>query len=156
MDGLPYPASEKLAARKTHTLRGSQKNWPLGLAEGSGPILLVEGSGDFVAAHHFCSFTTRSNPVWTPVAMLGSSLKQLHPDAARLFRGRKVRIVPHLDPAGAKAAAAWANLLGALDCKVDGFDLSRLTQVNGDPVTDLNDATSLPASDRDELRSLFV
>jgi hypothetical protein len=155
MNGELFPAYGPLAARKTHTLKGSRKNWPLGLSEGSGPILLVEGSGDFIAAHHFCSFTQRSHTPWTPVALLGAGIKNLHPDSLELFEGRKVRIVPHMDTAGRKAATSWANMLIRLGCNVDGFDLSALTKSDGTPVKDLNDATSLIPSQSADLNDLF-
>ena len=155
MNGELFPASGPLAARKTHTLKGSQKNWPLGLTKGSGPILLVEGSGDFIAAHHFCSFTHRSHTPWTPVALLGASIKSLHPESHNLLAGRKIRIVPHMDPAGKKAATAWAGMLRRLGCPVDGFDLAALIKADGTPVKDLNDATSLIPSQSADLNQLF-
>jgi len=155
MNGELFPPCGQLAPRKTHTLRGSQKNWPLGLSEGCGPILLVEGSGDFIAAHHFCSFTYRSDAPWTPVALLGSGIKNLHPDSHPLLDGRHIRIVPHLDAAGKKGATTWANLLRRIGCTVDGFDLSALTKSDGNPVKDLNDATSLIPSQSADLNQLF-
>jgi hypothetical protein len=153
--GAQFPARGTLAERKTHTLKGSHKNWPLGLAGGAGPILLVEGSGDFIAAHYFCSFSHRTHAPWIPVAILGASVKNLHPDAAALFSGRHVRIVPHLDAAGKNAACHWAKTLRHLNCTVDGFDLSALSQTNGEPVTDLNDATGLDTTQSAELTQLF-
>lgn len=155
MDGTLYPQWGTLAERKTHTLKGSHKNWPLGLTKGTGPILLVEGSGDFVAAHYFCGFTTHTATPWTPVAMLGAGIKALDPEAAELFAGRHVRIVPQVDAAGKKAADHWATLLWKLNCDVDGYDLSELTKTNGTPVKDLNDATSLIATHSAELSHLF-
>ena len=156
LDGQLYPASHSLAERKTHTLKGSQKNWPLGLTQDSRPILLVEGSGDFLAAHYFCSLTRRSTTQWQPVSLLGASVKSLHPDAIPLLKGRRVRIVPHADGAGAKAALHWAGLLSDLQCQVDGFDLSRLTKADGSPVSDLNDCTTLLPEHQSELTHLFL
>lgn len=155
MTGAAYPPSGPLASRKTHTLKGSHKNWPLGLSAGSGPILLVEGSGDFIAAHDFCAFTHRTHVPWTPVTILGASVKTLHPDAEKLFSGRHVRIVPHLDTAGKNAAQHWAKTLRNLHCTVDGFNLSEFTQTNGKPVRDLNDATCLTSIEGSELTQLF-
>jgi len=123
---------------------------------GTGPILLVEGSGDFVAAHYFCAFTKRSGTRWQPVAMLGASVKTLHPDAIPLLTGRRVRIVPHADKAGAKAGLHWAKLLGSHRCFVDGFDLARLTKSDGFPVSDLNDCTTLLPEQEPELHQLFL
>lgn len=156
LDGAPYPPTKILATRKTHTLKGSQKNWPLGLAPGDEPILLVEGSGDFVAAHYFCAFTQRSTARWKPVAMLGASVNTLHPEAVPLLTGRRVRIVPQTDEAGAKAGRHWAKLLQDIGCTVDGFDLSRLSKADGSPVCDLNDCTTLIPEHEPELKQLFL
>ena len=150
-----YPAAHGLSERKTHTLKGSQKNWPLGLTEGTEPILLVEGSGDFVAAHYFCSFTRRSLNPWSPVALLGASVKTIHPEAVPLISGRRVRIVPHADAAGAKAGLHWAGLLKKVGCRVDGFDLRNLTKADGSPVKDLNDCTALTPEAQTDLTHLF-
>jgi hypothetical protein len=156
LDGSLYGAAYGLSGRKTHTLRGSQKNWPLGLAAGTGPVLLVEGSGDFVAAHYFCSFTKRSSNPWQPVALLGASVKTIHPEAVPLILGRRVRIVPHADPAGAKAGLQWAGLLKELDCRVDGFDLRNLARADGSPVKDLNDCTAMTPEAQTEMNQLFT
>ena len=156
LDGSLYAAAHGLSERKTHTLRGSQKNWPLGLTSDSGPILLVEGSGDFVAAHYFCSITKRSATPWRPVALLGASVKSIHPDAIPLIRGRRARIVPHADPAGARAGLQWAMLLKQVHCAVDGFDLGNLAKPDGSPVTDLNDCTALSCEQKVELKQLFL
>lgn len=154
--GGPYAASHGLSERKTHTLKGSQKNWPLGLAAGTGSVLLVEGSGDFVAAHYFCSFTRRSPNPWQPVALLGASVKTIHPEAIPLIRGRHVRIVPHADPAGAKAGQWWAGLLKEFGCRVDGFDLRDLAKADGSPVKDLNDCTALEPEAQKLMSQLFA
>ena len=156
LDGSLYPAAHGLSERKTHTLMGLQKNWPLGLAAGTGPVLLVEGSGDFVAAHYFCSFTRRSSNPWQPVALLGASVKTIHPDAVPLLMGRRVRIVPHADPAGAKAGLQWAGLLKELGCRVDGFDLRNLAKTDGSPVKDLNDCTAMTPGEQTEMNQLFT
>jgi hypothetical protein len=87
-----------------------------------------------VAAHYFCSFTRRSSHPWQPVALLGASVKTIHPDAVPLLRGRQVRIVPHADPADAKAGPHWAGLLKELGCRVDGFDLRNLDKTDSSPV----------------------
>ena len=59
IDGKPFPAIGSLGERKAHTLKGSQKNWPVGLhgvnehLRESDWILLVEGTPDFLAALFF-------------------------------------------------------------------------------------------------------
>ena len=53
LDGSNFPAVGGLQERKSHALRHSQKNWPVGLLEAQPVpnILLVEGVPDFIAAH---------------------------------------------------------------------------------------------------------
>ena len=72
-----------------------------------------------------------------------------------LIRGRRVRIVPHADAAGAKAGLQWAMLLKQLQCSVDGFDLSNLAKPDGSPVTDINDCTAVFCEQKEELKQLF-
>ena len=60
IDGKPFPAIRNLAERKSHSLRGSTKSWPVGLLPGGfeepwlrqhvKKILLVEGAPDYLAA----------------------------------------------------------------------------------------------------------
>jgi len=158
MDGSLFPARGSLGQRKTHTLAGSKKNWPVGLllpAELSAcfkKVLWVEGSGDLVAAYHFA---LRAGD-WLPVALLGAGLKKLHPDAETLLRGKQIRLVPHVDPAGKAAARLWAPLLRRSGCMVDGFKLEGLRRKDGTPVKDLNDATDLLEAEGHLLKSLLA
>ena len=138
LDGQPFPAYGELVERKSHALRGSRKNWPVGIADaGDKPmILLVEGLPDFLAAFEVVVREQALDRV-APVAMLaaGSSIAA---DALPLFKGKHVRIIPHADPAGRNGAMRWKDqLLEAGASKVDFF------QLNGDdessPIKDLND-----------------
>ncbi len=72
------------------------------------------------------------------------------------IRGRRVRIVPHADPAGAKAGLQWAGLLKELDCRVDGFDLRNLARADGSPVKDLNDCTAMTPEAQTEMNQMFT
>jgi hypothetical protein len=79
IDGKLFPAftgkGVELAERKAHTIRGSQKNWPVGIL----PVLeyrnkfniiaLVEGGPDFFSALHFALLQNRMDI--QPVAILG-------------------------------------------------------------------------------------
>ena len=157
MDGAPFAASGRLGARKTHTLPGSVKSWPVGLLL-DGPwteyfqkLLWVEGSGDLAAAYHFA--VPAGN--WLPVAMLGASVKQLHPEAIQWLRGKQVRMVPHVDAAGHAAIERWGTLLEKLGCAVDVFELGGLCRANGTPVKDLNDCTELLPEHRAEMEGLL-
>lgn len=158
MDGTPFVASGRLGARKTHTLPGSSKGWPVGLLL-DGPwtehfqrLLWVEGSGDLAAGYHFA--VPAGN--WLPVAILGASVKQLHPEAAQWLRGKQVRLVPHVDVAGRAAMDRWAVLLHGLGCAVDTFELEGLRRADGSPVNDLNDCTDLLPEDRVEIEGLLT
>lgn len=149
IDGLPFPSLGSLAIRKAHTLRGSHKNWPVGIAvlkkqPQYRAILLVEGGPDYLAALHFCII----HDVWDvlPIAMLGrSSGTRIDPEALELLRGRRVRIYPHADADGGghTSARVWATQLHAMGCTVDVFSFSDLTRRDGQPVKDLNDCTVL-------------
>ena len=73
MDGAFFPAVGPLPERKAHTLRGSKKNWPVGislpadLTKHFRKVLLLEGSGDLVAGYHFAL----AGPAdWLPIAIL--------------------------------------------------------------------------------------
>ena len=61
MDGKPFPASGNIGERKAHTLKGSVKNWPVGLVvtahppEDDAPFLVVEGGPDYLAALDFAN-----------------------------------------------------------------------------------------------------
>jgi hypothetical protein len=157
LDGAPFPGSGKRGVRKAHTLAGSSKSWPVGLRiantrpECFRKILWVEGSGDLVAAYHFVLHAGD----WLPVAMLGASLRNVHPDAAQWLRHKQVRIVPHSDDAGRQGMEHWGTLLSGLDCEVDMFDLTGLRRADGQPVKDLNDCTALHPESHSELEGLL-
>jgi hypothetical protein len=157
LDGSPFPAFGGGGERKAHTIRGSSKNWPVGLLLPNGHtekferILLLEGSGDLVAGYHFALKMSKG---WLPVAMLGAN-SRIVLEALQILRERQIRIVPHLDKAGDKAASNWANQLREADCRVDRFDLSGIRKRNGFLVKDLGDCTDLHAEDQNELEELF-
>ena len=171
MDGLKFPAFNGGSERKAHTLRGSAKSWPVGLMlpnnlhESFHNVLMVEGSGDFVAAHHFTHEGGENGQGWLPVAMFGATTR-IHPDAHPLLRGKRVKIVPHIDPvkigptgeekrAGADGANKWAEDLCQIGCEVSGFNLAGLRKRDGSPVKDLNDCTDIHPDDAAELEGLL-
>lgn len=143
MDGRPFLAFGDLGERKAHTLKGSVKNWPCGLMpkdgipEGTTAILLVEGGPDLLAALHFCLQQERWD-LW-PVAMLGGGVREIHPEALPLLRGRRVRLYPHADDTGGEASRRWATQLQGLGCTVDGFSFAGIPRRDGKPCKDLND-----------------
>lgn len=160
MDGQMFPEFKGGSERKAHTLRGSSKSWPVGLIlprnlhDAFENILLVEGSSDFVAAYHFCLLGCASGPNWLPVAMLGA-LARIHPQAFAVLRGKKVKIIPHLDEAGKSGAQNWAKDLKQIGCEVSGFNLAELRTRGGSNVKDLNDCTDIHPEDAAELEGLL-
>lgn len=160
MDGLLFPAFNGGGERKAHTLRGSSKSWPVGLIlprnlhHSVRNVLLVEGSGDFVAAHHFCLEGCARIPNWLPMAMLGSTAR-LSKDAYEFVRGKRVKIIPHIDEAGGSGAQNWAKDLKQIGCQVSGFNLGGLRTRGGSSVKDLNDCTDIHPDHALELEGML-
>ena len=148
LDGHPFPESGPLAARKAHTLRGSSKSWPLGVAvlrrvPQFRTLLVVEGGPDYLASLHFAHELERWDVL--PVAMLGRSTGgRIADEALELMRGRRVRLYPHADAdgGGVKSAQIWATQLHQVGCEVDLFDFRELKRSDGMPIKDLNDCTT--------------
>ena len=113
LDGSNFPAGGNLQERKSHALRHSQKNWPVGLleAQSASNILLVEGVPDFIAAHEVI-LVSQLQQQWAPVAML-SAAAQISRDALPHFIGKHVRIFYHHDASqqGYQAALKWHQQL---------------------------------------------
>jgi hypothetical protein len=115
IDGKPFPAIATLGERKSHSLRGSSKQWPVGLLppafeeswlkEHVRKILLVEGGPDYLAACQLIAESTDENVL--PVVMMGASAK-ISQHALPYFAGRHVTIAGHPDKAGRDAALRWA------------------------------------------------
>jgi hypothetical protein len=152
MDGEPYPAIGTLKERKAHTLKGSKKNWPLGLQPYLGfhervqKILWVEGGPDYLAACHWIGIYKPFDVL--PVTMLGAVAGQagLDEEALELLRGRRIRVIPHADQAGEKTQINWVAMLRALGCEVDGLHVEEL---HGQ-AKDLNDLTRLLTEEQQE------
>jgi hypothetical protein len=137
MDGGKFPPlPPKLDERKTHSLGGSKKHHPVGIASAvkfpaDFPALLVEGSGDYLAA---VGVATTSKVERVPVAMLGTN-DPIGDHALPWFRGRDVVILAHNDTAGLKARKRWKEQLDPL-CRVrsfvlEGGDLNDLVKQHG-------------------------
>lgn len=179
MDGQFFPAIGDLGERKTHTLRGSKKGWPVGLhirgfqgddsfshlvrASDFRALLAVEGQPDYFAGLHFvmtpCEGVARSGcGDCLPIAFLGASNEpQLSPEDRALIRGRHVRFYPHRDGngSGASAVVKWARKLADAGATVDAFSFEGLRKQNGQPVKDLNDCTDIHAEDAPKLYDLL-
>lgn len=162
LDGHHFDASNHVGARKSHTLAGSDKSWPLGIEpwhqspDRFRKILVCEGGPDLLAALHFCLRQGVFDAL--PVAILGRNTSKLHPDSCDRFRGRHVRIFPHADSdgGGMRAARRWAGQIeesGAAE--VDYFDFDGLLRADGKPVNDLNDCTNIHPDSESELINLI-
>jgi hypothetical protein len=161
LDRLIFPAVGKLGERKAHSLKGTDKSWPVGVDElrlrpSFRAVMLVEGGPDFMAALHFLN----EREVWDvwPVAMLGRSTGgTIHPEALALLAGRKVRIFHHedADGGGVKAARKWGLQLAEKGCTVDGFSFAGLRQRDGSSVKDLNDCCAIHPDDVAKLEGVL-
>ncbi len=140
---------------KAQTLPGAWASWPLGIKTGANypAFLLCEGGPDLLAGLHFIH---EAGAEWShfPVAMLGAK-QRIHPDALPLLAGKRVRIMAHADTAGREGAEGWAAQLVTVGADVDVADLRGLRKADGEPVTDLNDATQIHPEDAHELKGLL-
>jgi len=138
MDGKPFPAIGSLGQRKSHTLKGSCKSWPLGIMSPKVtvppglPVVLVEGGPDYVSACELAFYAKRE---FLPVAMMGAG-QNIHAEALPLFNGREVTILAHPDDAGLTAAKKWAGQLMQTGAKpkarqLEGGDLNDIVKLHG-------------------------
>jgi hypothetical protein len=129
-----------LPARKAHCL-GTGKNWPVGIIE-SEPFLKVvfcEGAPDLLACVSLAHAEGKTETI-APIAMLGAAARTIAVEALRYFKGKHVRLFPHVDAAGWKVLGLWARQIkDAGAAKVDAFDLSGLLRDDGRPGKDLAD-----------------
>ena len=155
MDGTLFPAIGSLSARKAHTLKGSCQSWPLGLLEADEmPFLaLVEGGPDLLAAFHFAHAEGNADLLGV-VAMLGAS-NSIPEDALSHFKNKRVRIFPHDDAAGLKAATNWTRQLQSVGADVDCFRVGGVTLDGGGISKDLNDLVRMGADAFEDDRSLW-
>lgn len=161
VDNEPFPEMGPLPERKSHSLKGSEKSWPVGLAEAVDypAVALVEGVPDFLVAHDVAiweqggyskaRFTGEVLPDLSdalaqvkcaPVAMLSAS-PAIGADALPFFAGKRVRIFAHAEKAGLKGAEKWRNQLLAVAASVDLLDFSADKRADGTWPNDLDEWT---------------
>ena len=138
LDGQLFPAYGSLPEHKSHTLKGSTKRWPLGLMEAATApsIVLTEGLPDFLAVFDFMLREGKVNMV-APVTMLSASTS-IEDGALNHFHNKRVRMFPHHDEAGIKAAHRWTSQLRAVTEEIDYWDFSQFPNIND--LADLNSA----------------
>lgn len=143
LDGLPFPAVGTLGERKAHTLKGSRKDWPAGLALRVSaarlrelPLVLTEGGPDLLCAFAILSVQPMDACDVQPVAMLGTGAS-IGTEALAVMDRRPCIIIAHGDEAGRAAAGKWANQLSDAACTVsvrelpDGCDLNDAVSAHG-------------------------
>ncbi len=145
LDGQPFPAVGSLGERKAHTLRGSTKSWPCGLALQLPParlqklqhlpLVLVEGGPDLLGAFAVLASMPIAAQDTQPCAMLGASAS-IGAEALSSIAGRQCVILAHGDLAGRTAGTRWAGQLSAAGSRVavrhlpEGKDLADLLTEN--------------------------
>jgi len=138
LDGKPWPPYKHLSERKSHCI-GHGKRWPLGTreAEGFKKCALMEGAPDFVAIFNFLLAERKDEEV-APLGVLGGS-NVIAEEALKFLGGRHVRLYPHKDYAGQRAARSWAQQLVNAGCRVDAFNLEGCMRGDGTAGKDLGD-----------------
>jgi hypothetical protein len=138
-------------APKAWTLRGGRASWPVNALNvpDRPKVILIEGGADLLSAYHLLWCDDRHDI--TPVAMLGAS-NFLHRVALPLFRGRRVRIYPHTDTNGLRAAQRWHEQLIGVGAVVDYYDFAGLHRSDAELVTDLNDYLLLGYQEWEQVR----
>ncbi len=161
LSGVWYPAYGTLSERKAHTIRGSNKAWPLGVAllqqfQCITSIMILEGGPDLLAAYHFLLRFGIRNVL--PVAMLGASAGRhgIDPRALQLLRGKHVRFYPHNDSSGTEGFVNWLPQIVKAGCTVSRASLAGIIRPDGKPANDLNDLTSRLPGSHEPYHSLFT
>jgi hypothetical protein len=143
LDNQKYPAIvDSLGERKAHTIRNSQKNWPVGISpfaiSAAGPADRAGrgNTGLFRGPAFRASVQSKRRPAGGDAV---SRNQEFHPESIDLFRGKRIRIFPHDDADGEsyRSALAWGEQLKQLGCEVDFFTFEDVG------AKDLNDCTKL-------------
>jgi hypothetical protein len=145
LDGQLFPSFGTLGERKAHSVRGSNKSWPVGILEAEPYpfVALVEGIPDLLALFQVAIIEKAIDRV-APVAMLGGGTSIDSSVLAR-FKGKQVRIFAHADEAGVKCATRWKEQLTGVAAKVDHIDF-KLAAAVAPNIKDLCDFKDFHAS----------
>ncbi|WP_395734887.1 hypothetical protein [Prosthecobacter sp.] len=151
LDGLPWEAYGTMPARKCHAW-GGQKSWPVNLEEAAqcSKLAMVEGGPDALAALDIIRREGAADV--DVVALLGAANTRLDTAALPFFKGKLVRLFPHADEAGQRAAREWALALReAGAARVDAFDLRGIVRRDGETGKDLCDVLNIAQECRERL-----
>ena len=127
---------------KAVSLSGSLASVPFGLATiGSArcPVAIGEGGPDWLALQQLLHENGRTD--CGVIAMPGGSIRLVTP-LLEMLRSRRIRLFPHADAPGRKAAAAWSAQLREVGCEVDAFDFHAFA------AKDANELIRLPLNNR--------
>lgn len=117
-NGYPCRASNK----KSAALPGTDKSWPYGLLTHNEAlnacqnIMLCEGGPDYYAAIALAVLADFTPP-FLPVTMLGANCS-IGEEAGKLFKDKRVVIVPHNDQEGEKGTEKWVDQLSEFGARV--------------------------------------
>ena len=145
LDGEPW-------AGETHTFKSktlrTDPDAPPGLADvvahNHPAVLICEGEPDTLAALLLAWADGIVGKVGV-ICLTGAS-KPLPPAVLEKLRGRRCRVIRQTDPAGHKAALAWAESLHAAGIVVDLANLDGRTRADGQPAKDLADLCRRPVN----------
>ena len=145
LDGEPW-------AGETHTFKSktlrTDPDAPPGLADvvahNRPAVLICEGEADTLSALLLAWAGGIVGKVGV-ICLTGAS-KPLPPAVLEKLRGRRCRVIRQTDPAGHKAALAWAESIHAAGIVVDLANLDGRTRADGQPAKDLADLCRRPVS----------
>jgi hypothetical protein len=145
LDGEPWPGDGH--TYKSKTLRADADR-PPGLADvvacDRRAVLICEGEADTLAALLLAWAGDIADKVG--VICLAGASKPLPPAVLEKLRGRRCRVLRQTDPAGHKAALAWAESIHADGIVVDLANLDGHTRADGKTAKDVADLCQRPAN----------
>ena len=144
LDGEPWPGDGHTF--KSKTLRADADH-PPGLADivacDRRAVLICEGEPDALATLLLAWAGDIADKVG--VVCLAGASKPLPPAVLEKLIGRRCRVLRQTDPAGHKAALAWAESIHAAGIVVDLANLDTRTRADGQPAKDLADLCQRPS-----------
>lgn len=133
MDGQKWDHGGKSDSRGSKSLLGAELVKPGSVA------LLLEGAPDFVACSIYKSLSRKEGTCFAddavPVAFFGSSLR-FSPEELERFKGARVIVLPHLDPAGRNARDNWKAQLRKAGVPVADVCLQKFVSPGGKDLSD--------------------
>jgi hypothetical protein len=145
LDGEPWPGDGHTF--KSKTLR-TDPDAPPGLADvvacDRRAVLICEGEADTLSALLLAWAGDIAEKVG--VICLAGASKPLPPAVLEKLRGRRCRVLRQTDPAGHKAALAWAESIHADGIVVDLANLDGRTRADGKTAKDVADLCQRPAN----------